>query len=136
MAKGSAPAANLEERLAAAIEPWLAHMRWRDDFPAWRKRRLWQERYQDDNLRDVRAALGGQVAGKALLDLGAGMGGLSVAVLRELGPAGLRLQALDYNPDYCRIARLRAERYALTLNIVVAAGEHLPYPDESFDVVT
>jgi ubiquinone/menaquinone biosynthesis C-methylase UbiE len=63
------------------------------------------------------------------------MGGLSVALIREFGPEGLRLQALDYNPAYCRIARLRAERYSLQLPIAVGAGEHLPYPQESFDLV-
>jgi 2-polyprenyl-3-methyl-5-hydroxy-6-metoxy-1,4-benzoquinol methylase len=125
----------LEGRIASAIEPWLAHMRWRADFDAWRERRVWQERYQEANLRDVRAALGGRFSGKVMLDLGAGMGGLSVEVMRELGPQGLGLQAMDYNPAYCRIARLRAARYGLALPIAVAAGEHLPYPDRSFDLV-
>ena len=125
----------LEARLAAAIEPWLGHMTWRKDFEEWRERRIWQELRQDSNLKDVRAALGPRIAGKNVLDLGAGMGGLSVAMLLELGPQGLRLEALDYNPDYCNIARLRAERYHLELPIVVAAGEHLPYPDASFDLV-
>ncbi len=125
----------LEDRLAAAIESWLAHMTWRKDFGAWRERRIWQECYQSDNLDDIRRALGEHVDGKSLLDLGAGMGGLSVAMLRELGPLGLRLQAMDYNPDYCRIARLRAQRYGLDLLVVVAAGEHLPYPSAQFDCV-
>src|SRR5215210_1705994 len=88
---------SVEANLVAAIEPWLAHMTWRRDFDAWRERRIWQERYQGDHLRDVARALGGTVAGKTLLDLGAGMGGLSVALLTEFGPGGLRLQALDYN---------------------------------------
>jgi SAM-dependent methyltransferase len=124
-----------EAELVAAIEPWLAHMTWRQDFAGWRERRIWQERYQGDNLRDVSRALGEAVNEKSLLDLGAGMGGLSVALLLELGPQGLRLQALDYNPDYCRISRLRAARYGLNLSIVVAAGEQLPYPEDSFDCV-
>lgn len=125
----------LEEQLAAAIEPWLAHMTWRKDFEQWRERRIWQERHQEANLRDVRQALGRVVQGKRLLDLGAGMGGLSVAMLLEFGPQGLQLESMDYNPDYCRIARLRAARYKLELPIVVAAGESLPYPDGSFDIV-
>jgi ubiquinone/menaquinone biosynthesis C-methylase UbiE len=128
------PSPDIEERLAAAIEPWLAHMRWRKDFEAWRDRRIWQERYQADNLRDIKRALGGNLAGKKVLDLGAGMGGLSVAMMRELGP-GLQVQAMDYNPDYCEIARLRAEWYGLQLPIVVASGEELPYPFEQFDLV-
>lgn len=125
----------LEERLAAAIEPWLAHMRWRTDFDSWRKRRIWQENYQEDALRDIQRALGGRIVGKRMLDLGSGMGGLSVALLRAHGNDGLTLQSMDYNPDYCKIARLRAERYDLDLNIAVAAGEALPYPARSFDCV-
>ncbi len=42
---------------------------------------------------------------------------------------------MDYNPDYCRIARLRALRHGLTLPIVVAAGEELPYPANSFECI-
>src|ERR687886_144141 len=79
----SRPDTELEAELAAAIEPWLRHMTWRPDFEQWRERRIWQENYQQGNLRDVRAALGSDVAGKIALDLGAGMGGLSVALLRE-----------------------------------------------------
>jgi ubiquinone/menaquinone biosynthesis C-methylase UbiE len=70
-----------------------------------------------------------------VLDLGAGMGGLSVALLRDAEPDGMRLQAMDYNPEYCRIARIRAARHWLSLPIVVAAGEELPYPANSFQCV-
>lgn len=125
----------LEEHLAMAIEPWLAHMTWRKDFAAWRERRIWQELHQADNVRDVKRALGSKPEGKRILDLGAGMGGLSVALLREFEDLNIELEALDYNPDYCRIARLRAERYSLTLPIVVGAGEQLPYPPAYFDLV-
>lgn len=110
-------------------------MKWRKDFASWRERRIWQERHQADNLKDIRRALGGLTEGKVLLDLGAGMGGLSVAIMRELGPHSARIQSMDYNPDYCRIARLRAQRYGLQLPIVVAEGEHLPYSATSFDLV-
>jgi SAM-dependent methyltransferase len=126
----------LEADLATAIDPWLAHMTWRKDFTEWRERRLYQEKYQQANMKDVALVLGDKVAGKSMLDLGAGMGGLSVALLLEYGDKGLRLQSMDYNPDYCRIARLRARRYGLTLSITVGAGEHLPYPDGSFDLIT
>lgn len=126
----------LEADLAAAIDPWLAHMTWRKDFAQWRERRLYQEQYQQANVKDVALVLGDNVTGKSMLDLGAGMGGLSVALLLEYGDKGLRLQSMDYNPDYCRIARLRARRYGLTLPIAVGAGEHLPYPYGSFDLIT
>lgn len=125
----------LEARLVEAIEPWLQHMKWRADFDSWRERRIWQEEHQEANLRDVRSVLGRRVSGVRLLDLGAGMGGLSVALLREFGDAGLVVQATDYNPSYAQIAQLRAKRYGLDLPITVAAGEALPYADGLFDVV-
>lgn len=110
-------------------------MTWRSDFEQWRERRIWQEDYQEGNLKDIRALFGSNVAGKRVLDLGSGMGGLSVALLREYGSRGLLLDACDYNPDYCRIAGLRARRYGFALPVAVAAGEHLPYSDATFDLV-
>ena len=125
----------LEAEIAAAIDPWLTHMAWRKDFAQWRDRRIWQEKHQDANLKDVRAALGPNANGKRVLDLGTGMGGLAVALLREYPADNLRLDAMDYNYDYCRIARLRARRYGLILPLVAGAGEQLPYRSEQFDLV-
>lgn len=122
---------DLEAEVAAAIDPWLAHMRWRKDFATWRRRRIRQEDYQEASVTALLAAVGGGFAGKRLLDLGSGMGGLAVALARE----GAEVVALDYNPAYCRITRLRARRYGLTLPLVVGAGEHLPFPADSFDAV-
>lgn len=122
-------APEIEAALTAAIEPWLAHMRWRPDFAAWRERRLWQERHQADRVARVRALA--PAAGATVLDLGCGMGGLSVALAR----AGYHVLPFDYNLDYCRITRLRGQRYGLALPVVRAAGEALPYPDASVDVV-
>src|SRR6476660_298651 len=103
----------LEADLAAAIEPWLAHMTWRKDVAEWRERRIHQEQYQRAAMKDLAQVLGTNVEGKTMLDLGAGMGGLSVAILLEYGDKGLCRQAIDYNPDYCHIASLRARRYGL-----------------------
>lgn len=120
----------LEAELAARIAPWLEHMRWRRDFEEWRERRLHQERYQEEHLARVRAVLPSP-AGCAVLDLGAGMGGFTVAMARE----GTRVFALEYNEDYCKITRLRGRRYGLDLPLVRAAGEALPFPAESFALV-
>ncbi len=124
------PDERLESALAARIDPWLEHMRWRPDFARWRERRLFQERYQADHLASVQA-LAGDVRGKEVLDLGAGMGGFSVALARQ----GARLWALEFNADYCQIVRLRARRYGLDLPVARAAGESLPYAAASFDLV-
>ncbi len=123
----------LERAIEAAIDPWLAHMAWRTDFAAWRHRRLWQERSREvaDRVTQVREALGGRLEGARILDLGAGMGGLTVALLA----AGARAVALDYNRAYGRITRLRGRRYGLEVPALTGAGERLPFRDEAFDLV-
>ena len=121
----------LESDLVAAIEPWLAHMRWRKDFAGWRKRRIYQEDYQAELVADMRAALGGNLAGKKVLDLGSGMGGPAVALTR----AGAVVYGLDLNEAYCKIARLRAKRYNIDLPVLVGVAERTPFPDGFFDGV-
>lgn len=116
--------------LEAAIEPWLAHMRWRRDFDSWRERRINQERYQDERLQQLERVVG-PLAGLRLLDLGAGMGGFAVAAaLREA-----QVVACEYNRAYCDIIDLRAARHNLPLPVFNTAGEHLPFPAAHFDAV-
>lgn len=141
----------IEAALEAAIDPWLAHMRWRRDFEEWRAGRLWQEKKQQGTLNHLRAflhpagAANGFGKGKSsqaaktlepfanrsILDLGCGMGGLATA----LALAGARVQALDFNSQYCRITQLRGRRYSLDLSPVNATGEALPFRDAQFDVI-
>lgn len=120
----------IERELESQIEPWLAHMRWRADFDAWKRKRLWQENYQRDALAEI--ARYASIQNARVLDLGAGMGGFAVAMQR----AGARIDALDYNFAYCEIARTRARRYNLNLAALVGAGEALPFAAQSFDVAT
>ncbi len=119
-----------EARLAALIDRWTAHMRWRADFVSWRDRRLWQERYQAERLQQL-ADFCGPVAGRHVLDLGCGMGGLTVA-LRQ---AGARVVGHEPNRAYGAICTLRAARYGLSLPFVAAVGEALPFRDGAFDIV-
>src|ERR1043165_1736005 len=81
----------LNRALEAAIDPWLEHMRWRSDFAQWREGRLWQDRKQANTLNHLRSFLRLQsgaatrsdeaatdnLAGRRVLDLGSGMGGLA-----------------------------------------------------------
>jgi 2-polyprenyl-3-methyl-5-hydroxy-6-metoxy-1,4-benzoquinol methylase len=137
--------------LAAAIDPWLEHMRWRADFDQWRERRLWQENTQTSTLNNLRSFLSaaetksidGQtrpasgsptkdyLAGRSVLDLGSGMGGLSTA----LALAGAEVLPLDFNSAYCHITRLRGMRYGLNLAPVNGAGESLPFATAQFDII-
>jgi 2-polyprenyl-3-methyl-5-hydroxy-6-metoxy-1,4-benzoquinol methylase len=133
---------NIDQQLEEAIDPWLAHMRWRSDFASWREGRLWQEKKQKQTLDRLRLFLkqGGLqplpgesdvLAGRNILDLGCGMGGLTTA----LALAGAKVQSLDYNPAYCKITRLRGKRYDFKFAPVNAAGEYLPFPDAHFDII-
>lgn len=115
----------LEQR----IEPWLQHMTWRRDFAQWRDRRINQEHYQDERLRQVERVA--RLRGLRLLDLGAGMGGFAVAAALR----GADVVACDYNRDYCAIIALRAQRHGMMLPIYNVAGENLPFQPASFDMV-
>jgi ubiquinone/menaquinone biosynthesis C-methylase UbiE len=132
----------IDKQLEEAIDPWLEHMRWRSDFAKWREGRLWQEKKQKQTLERLRLflkqaglqPLAGEndvLAGRKILDLGCGMGGLSTA----MALAGAKVQSLDYNPAYCKITRLRGKRYNLEFAPVNAGGEHLPFPDAHFDII-
>jgi SAM-dependent methyltransferase len=124
-----------EQDLAARIDPWLAHMCWRPGFAEWRAQRIHQEHHQDEALHLLDAALrtGGRLPGQKLhlLDMGCGMGGFAVAAALR----GFQVTALDYNPAYAAITTLRATRYRLQLPVLVAAGEAVPLPSASVDVV-
>lgn len=117
-------------QLVRLIEPWLEHMRWRSDFPAWRNKRLRSEDFQAETLEQTTQVVG-PLQGQRLLDLGCGMGGFAVAAAR----AGAQVTALDYNPAYCAITAVRADQYGLPIPVVQAAGEQLPLPAAAFDVM-
>lgn len=133
----------IDRELEQAINPWLEHMRWRSDFDKWREGRIWQENKQQGKLATLETFLklagtsdAGQtpvqmLTGLRILDLGCGMGGLSVA----LALRGAEVIPFDYNPSYCRITRLRGQRYGLNLSPVNGAGENLPFSAAYFDVV-
>ncbi len=122
----------IERQLEAQIEPWLAHMRWRSDFAEWRHKRIWQENYQALHIQEL-SRHAAPLRGVRVLDLGSGMGGFAVALARDCGS---KVVAGDLNPAYNEIARLRAQRYAIDLPALTTAGEALPFPAASFDIVT
>lgn len=119
-----------EAALAALVDRWTAHMRWRRDYDRWREDRLWQEETQMKRLRAV-ACFGGGLAGKRVLDLGSGMGGFLVAAANN----GFSAIGVEPNVDYATMTRLRAARYDCVPALARAVGEHLPFAAASFDLV-
>ena len=97
------------ERLCLDAEAFLNHASW---------------------IRPAFAALG-ELAGKDALDYGCGHG--IAAVL--MATRGARVSAFDLSPGYVREVRHRAGANGVSVNAVVAAGEHLPFADASFDVI-
>ena len=69
--------------------------------------------------------------GMRVLDVAAGTGNASVPAAQ----AGAHVVASDLTPELLEAGRHRAEAAGLTLEWVEADAEHLPFDDESFDVV-
>jgi SAM-dependent methyltransferase len=69
--------------------------------------------------------------GMTVLDVAAGTGNASLPAART----GAKVTASDLTPELLDAGRARAESEGLTLDWVEADAEHLPFEDESFDVV-
>lgn len=93
--------------------------------------------FPDDAYLDhetwIRPALArlGDVRGLDLLDYGCGHGMASVVLAR----AGAVVTAFDLSAGYLREAAARAAANGVTLRLVQADGERLPFADASFDRV-
>ncbi len=66
-----------------------------------------------------------------ILELGCGTGGLLAAAARR----GLTIEGVDIALRWLVVARRRLDDLGLTVPLVAAEAEHLPYPDASFDAV-
>jgi SAM-dependent methyltransferase len=69
--------------------------------------------------------------GMSVLDVASGTGNAAIPAAQ----AGATVTASDLTPELLAVGRQRAEAEGLTLDWVEADAEHLPFADESFDVV-
>jgi len=120
-----------EAKLAEMLAQWASFMKWHPNYEKWLVGRIHQEDYQQARINNLLDVIG-DLSRKRILDLGCGMGGLSVALRRE----GFDVIPLDFNIDYCRITKLRGQRYVLDINPINAMGESLPLKSELFDAIT
>ncbi|HMF58496.1 MAG TPA: class I SAM-dependent methyltransferase [Pyrinomonadaceae bacterium] len=70
-------------------------------------------------------------AGKRLLEVGCGMG----TDLLQFARGGALVTGADLTPRSLEITRHRFELYGERGDFLITDGEHLPFPDESFDVI-
>lgn len=70
-------------------------------------------------------------AGARLLEIGCGMG----SDLLQFARGGARCTGIDLTPRSVEITRHRFELYNQRGDFLLSDGEHLPFADESFDVV-
>ena len=79
--------------------------------------------------------LGRLSAGERVLDLGCGAGSDSLVASQMVGPEG-SVTGIDMTPAMLAKARAAAaEMGASNVEFIESEAEHLPFPDESFDVV-
>lgn len=77
------------------------------------------------------------LSGMDCLDLCCGTGDLTVELARQAGPSG-RVIGLDFNQSMLELAKKKIDRLALNkdIELVQADAMHLPFHDNSFDIVT
>jgi SAM-dependent methyltransferase len=75
------------------------------------------------------------VAGREVLEFGCNVGATAIV----LAHYGAHVTAADISPDYLNLAAWNAQRYSVADRIIfqlLHSGEPLPFPTDSFDVVT
>jgi arsenite methyltransferase len=80
-------------------------------------------------------SLGPLASGESVLDVGSGAGTDSLVAAQMVGPEG-SVKGVDMTPEMLATARASAAAMGITnAEFVEGEAEHLPFPDESFDVV-
>lgn len=73
--------------------------------------------------------------GETLLDVGCGTGSVTIPAKIQVGESG-SAAGIDPAPEMIAIARRKAKRAGIEIDFRVGVIESLPFPDETFDVVT
>jgi ubiquinone/menaquinone biosynthesis C-methylase UbiE len=102
----------------------------RYDWRMWLHARGREGRFRDEEIRLARIREGDRV-----LDVGCGTGSLPIAAARVVGPSG-RVAGVDPSSEMIDRAAAKARRARVAVGFVATAGEALPFPAASFDVVT
>ena len=111
----------------------ILHGEWRYDLMGWfvdtfMFRGQWRE------LRRKTAKPACIQPGDQVLDVGCGTGTLALEVARRAGRAG-RVTGIDPSTEQIVRARSKAARHNVPIDFQIGVIEHLPLPDQTFDVV-
>ncbi len=106
---------------------------WRYDLTGWVHNAL-SSRGKLRQLRQRTIALAHVQPGEAVLDVGCGTGTLLLEVAGKNGAPG-RMAGIDPSSGQIARARTKAARRGLSIEFQIGVIEHLPYPDQTFDVV-
>jgi len=118
----------LERSIYDYVDGWML---WRPNRDRWIEQKLNAENYQEGYLYLIEQHCGG-LEGRKVLDLGCGMGGLTVAAKRRGG----QVVSLDPGEDHLEITGLRLAKYGYEAdNLLQGIGERLPFADASFDLL-
>jgi ubiquinone/menaquinone biosynthesis C-methylase UbiE len=90
---------------------------------------------REHRLREAILDCAGLVPGEAMLDIGCGTGTLAIAAKRRLGLES-RVSGIDASPEMVAAARAKARKAGLGIEVETATAQALPFPDNSFDLVT
>jgi len=74
-------------------------------------------------------------SGENVLDVGCGTGGVTIPARLQVGKNG-SAAGIDPAPEMIAVARRKASRAGLEIDFRLGVIESLPFPDETFDVVT
>ena len=95
----------------------------------------WHTAGRATHFRDEEVRLARIQRGDRVLDVGCGTGSLAIAAARVAGREG-RVVGIDPSPEMIRWARTKARLRRAPVEFIATAGEALPFPAASFDVVT
>ena len=117
----------MEELISKYTDWWKS----RPNFDKWKDKKIHDEYGKDSVINTIKHYVP-DLSNKRILDLGCGMGGMSVAfILNNIR----NVISIDLNVDYCKITKLRGLKYGLQMNIVNGVAEFIPLKDNSIDVV-
>lgn len=90
---------------------------------------IWKYMYGDEKVHQLSAYI--DIEGLRVLDIGAGIGGLSAAFAKK----GASVTAIDVDDGYQMLSKIGYEECGVNVESQLFDGGDLPFPNESFDIV-